>query len=121
MTAPAKAKQMAKRGIRTRISDDASSMFLTRKPPESIMPLAAKASRNCQSTRAAKNRLKEIAKLSVISVATIAQETPLVTANTSDLVSPHAAAPAVPNSASISNTGLIIRTKGLIGINASIR
>ena len=62
MTAPAKAMQKANRGIRTRNSEDASRIFLTRKPARSVMPLAAKASRNCQSTRAAKRRLKEMAK-----------------------------------------------------------
>ena len=94
MMAPAKAKQMAMRSIRTSISDDASRIFFTRKPARSIMPLAAKASRNCQSTRAAKRRLKEMAKQSVMSVATMAQQTPPITARVRDPVRSHAAAPA---------------------------
>src|SRR6266403_1374521 len=121
MVPPANAKQMANRGIRTSISDDASRIFLTRKSARSIMPLAANASRNCQSTRATKSRLKEMAKQSVMSVAPMAQQTPQITASTSDPVRSHAAAPAVPNNASVSNTGLITRTNGLVGTNDSIK
>ena len=62
-----------------------------------------------------------MAKQSVMTVATMAQHTPLITAGTSDPVRSHAAAPAAPNNASVSNTGLIMRVNGLAGTNASIR
>ena len=48
-----------------------------------------------------------------MSVAAMAQQTLPTTASTSDPVGSHAAAPATPNNARVSNTGLIIRTNGL--------
>ena len=60
-----------------------------------------------------------MAKQSVMRVATIAQQTPLITASTSDPVCSQAAEPAIPNNASVSNTGLIMRTNGLVGTNVS--
>ena len=43
----------------------------------------------------------------------MAQQTPPMTASTSDSVRSHAAAPAIPNNASVNNTGLIMGTNGL--------
>lgn len=62
-----------------------------------------------------------MAKQSVMSVATMAQQTPPITARVRDPVRSHAAAPAMPNNASVNNTGLITRTNGLAGTKASIR
>ncbi len=106
--------------MRTSPSDAASSEFFTTKAPGSFMPLAANAQYNCNSTRASKARLKENAKHSKISIATIAHHTPAITASVNDRVRFHAAEPATPNSASINKTGLMMRAKCLFGTNASI-
>ena len=119
--APAKDMKIAEAGMRTSPSDAASSEFFTAKAPGSLMPLAANASCNCNSTCASTARLKENAKHSKISVATSAHHKPAMTASMNDRVRSHAAEAAAPNSASINKTGLMMRAKCLFETNDSMR
>jgi hypothetical protein len=60
-------------------------------------------------------------KQSVMSVATMAQQTPPINRQSQRSGSLPLTAPAMPNNPSVSNTGLITRTNGLAGTKASIR
>ncbi len=118
--APSRDKNSATTGSRTRASEAASSVFCTRNPPGSFIPLAANASRSHSSTRASKVRPKTNPTPSNTRVPTIAHHTPATIASRSDPVRSVAAEPVAPSNASVRSTGLITRAKLLADTNNSI-